>query len=113
MAEQEVIKHFKKSISVWSNDNYTLIKKVNEFLLEIFIIVFAISISIWLHSWEKKHEDHKKVQDFYNNANNGLLFQCGGTGPPSTGSSIVPVYTASQSFLNPRNIGSGNSVRCN
>ena len=55
MAEQEVIKHTKKLFSIWK-DSHGFWHKLREFVLEIFIIVFAISLSIYLHDRsEKKH----------------------------------------------------------
>jgi hypothetical protein len=59
MAEQEVIKHTKKIFTVW-NSSKGFWHKLWEFFLEIFIIVFAISLSIYLHdSSEKKHQRHE------------------------------------------------------
>ena len=59
MAEQEVIKHTKKIFGVWKSDNRFL-QKLGEFLLEIFIIVFAITLSIYFHDWsEQKHQRHE------------------------------------------------------
>ena len=50
MAEQEVIKHTKKIFKVWSNKEHILRHKLKEFLVEVFIIVFAVTISIWFHN---------------------------------------------------------------
>jgi hypothetical protein len=59
MAEQEVIKHTKRIFSVWKGDK-KFWHKVREFLLEIIIIVFAVSLSIYLHDVsEKKHQQHE------------------------------------------------------
>lgn len=59
MAEQEVIKHTKKLFGLWRNDNRFL-HKLGEFLLEIFIIVFAITLSIFFHDRsELKHQRHE------------------------------------------------------
>jgi len=59
MAEQEVIKHTKNVFSIWLS-NKSFWHKLKDFLLEIFIIVFAISLSIYLHDRsEKKHERHE------------------------------------------------------
>jgi hypothetical protein len=59
MAEQEVIKHTKKIFSVWGDGN-NFWHKVREFVLEIVIIVFAVSLSIYLHDRsEKKHQRHE------------------------------------------------------
>src|ERR1044071_8155043 len=59
MAEQEVIKHTKKIFGVWATNN-PLWHKISEFLLEIFIIVFAITLSIYFHDRsELKHQRHE------------------------------------------------------
>ena len=52
MAEQEVIKHTKKAYSIWGSKNSPF-HKIKEFVVEIFIIVFAITISIWFHKPER------------------------------------------------------------
>lgn len=59
MAEQEVIKHTKKIFGLWKND-HSFLHKLGEFLLEIFIIVFAITLSIFFHDRsELKHQRHE------------------------------------------------------
>ena len=59
MAEQEVIKHTKKIFGLWTTNN-PVWHKVAEFLLEIFIIVFAITVSIYFHDRsELKHQRHE------------------------------------------------------
>jgi len=59
MAEQEVIKHTKKIFTVWGS-NKGFWHKLGEFLLEIIIIVFAVSISIYFHDKnELKHQRHE------------------------------------------------------
>lgn len=59
MAEQEIIKHTKKSFSVWGGDK-NFWHKAKDFLLEIVIIVFAVTVSIYLHDRsELKHQRHE------------------------------------------------------
>jgi hypothetical protein len=59
MAEQEVIKHTKKVFQVWNEGSPSWWHKLKEFLLEIAIIVFAVTISIWFHDLsEKRHKQH-------------------------------------------------------
>jgi len=59
MAEQEVIKHTKKVFGLWQTNN-PVWHKIAEFLLEIFIIVFAITVSIYFHDRsELKHQRHE------------------------------------------------------
>ncbi|MGE5109186.1 MAG: hypothetical protein ACM3H8_16730 [Sphingobacteriales bacterium] len=59
MAEQEVIKHTKKIFGIWKTNN-SFLHKLGEFLMEIFIIVFAITLSIYLHDLSVlKHQRHE------------------------------------------------------
>jgi len=59
MAEQEVIKHTKKVFGLWKTNNPTW-HKIGDFILEIFIIVFAITVSIYFHDRsELKHQRHE------------------------------------------------------
>src|SRR6187549_1084859 len=64
MADQEVIKHTKKVYQVWKDGEQSWWHKLKEFLLEIAIIVFAVTISIWFHDLsEKRHKQHD-VKEF-------------------------------------------------
>ena len=59
MAEQEVIKHTKKVFGIW-NTKSSFWHKVSELLLEIFIIVFAVTVSIYFHDRsELRHQRHE------------------------------------------------------
>jgi len=59
MAEQEVIKHTKKVFGVWTTNN-PIMHKIGDFLLEIFIIIFAITVSIYFHDRsELSHQRHE------------------------------------------------------
>ncbi len=59
MAEQEVRKHTKKILGLWKTDN-PFWHKISELLLEIFIIVFAVTVSIYFHDRsELKHQRHE------------------------------------------------------
>jgi len=64
MAEQEVIKHTKKVYKIWHSKEHSLWHKIKEFLIEIFIIVFAVSFSIWLHDKSEHNHQQKEVKEF-------------------------------------------------
>jgi hypothetical protein len=64
VAEQEVIKHAGKLINTIKSKEHTLWHKVKEFFTEIFIIVFAVSLSIWFHSWSEHKSEQKQVKVF-------------------------------------------------
>lgn len=65
MAEQEVIKHTKKMYKIWKSKENSFGHKLKEFLLEIFIIVFAVSLTIWFHDISAKLHQEEEVRDFY------------------------------------------------
>lgn len=59
MAEQEVIKHTKKLFGLWKT-NSPFLHKTADFILEIFIIIFAITVSIYFHDRSVlKHQRHE------------------------------------------------------
>lgn len=59
MAEQEVIKHTKKLFGLWQT-NSPFLHKTADFILEIFIIVFAITVSVYFHDRSVlKHQRHE------------------------------------------------------
>jgi|ERR1017187_576372 hypothetical protein len=62
--EDEVHKHSKKLFDTMKNSKSSLSKKVKEILIEIFIIVFAVTISIWLHGWDEHRHQQKEVKEF-------------------------------------------------
>lgn len=63
MAELEVVKHTKKAYSIFYKDS-SAIKKLKEFLLEIAIIVFAVTITIWFHDMAEHRHQQKEVKEF-------------------------------------------------
>jgi len=64
MAELEVIKHSKKIYGVLKSDEPSWWHKLKEFLLEILIIVFAVSITIWFHDLSEKRHKRHDVKEF-------------------------------------------------
>jgi hypothetical protein len=64
MAEQEIIKHTKRLFKVVRNKEYSFWDKLKEFLLEVFIIVFAISLSIWFHNRSEHASQQEDVKQF-------------------------------------------------
>jgi Family of unknown function (DUF6090) len=72
MAEQEIIKHTKKVRKIWNSAEHTFWYKAKEFLVEILIIVFAVTLSIWLHSWSEHKHEQKQVITFLKGLQNDL-----------------------------------------
>jgi hypothetical protein len=64
MAEQEVIKHVKAAIEVTRDKTKRWQHKVLDILLEIGIIVFAVTLSIWLHNWSDSSKDKAEEREF-------------------------------------------------
>jgi len=64
MAEQEIIKHAKKAYMIFKSSNMSIKTKVTDILTEIVIIVFAVSISIWLSNWSERRHDRKEEKEF-------------------------------------------------
>ena len=58
MAELEVAKNLKKAVEIAKSEKHTWKDKLKEIALEIVIIVFAVSLSIYLHSWSE-HREHQ------------------------------------------------------
>lgn len=64
MADQEIAKHTKKIWSAMTASEHGFWHKVREMLLEIAIIVFAVSMSIWLHSVGEHRHEQAQVRSF-------------------------------------------------
>ena len=63
MAEQEVIKHTKKLFGIWGTSN-PILHKIGEFLFEIFIIIFAITVSIYFHDRSVLKHQRQETKEF-------------------------------------------------
>lgn len=65
MAEDEIIKkHTKAAYKAWRDPEKDWKHKLKEILLEVLIIVFAVSISIWFHNWSESIKDHNEEKEF-------------------------------------------------
>ena len=63
MAEQEVAKHTKNLLGA-ATGTHPLAHKLREIALEMAIIVFAVSISIWFHSMGEHRHEQAQVRTF-------------------------------------------------
>ncbi|MES2759002.1 MAG: DUF6090 family protein [Pseudomonadota bacterium] len=63
MADQEIAKHTKLMWRIMTAE-HGFWHKAREMLLEIIIIVFAVSLSIWLHSVGEHRHEQKQVKTF-------------------------------------------------
>ncbi|GAB2860960.1 hypothetical protein GCM10027277_32000 [Pseudoduganella ginsengisoli] len=64
MAELEVAKHGKNVIHMAVAKEHGIGHKLREIALEIAIIVFAVSISIWFHSMSEHRHEQQQVKSF-------------------------------------------------
>jgi hypothetical protein len=80
MAEDEIVKHTKKVYSIWFSKEHNLLHKISEFLLEIIIIVFAVSISIWFHNRSEHAHQQTEVKQFLQGLKSDLNHDIGEIG---------------------------------
>lgn len=64
MAEQEIAKHTKKVVQVLGDREHGIAHKLREMALEIVTIVFAVTLSIWLHGLSEHSHQQKEVRSF-------------------------------------------------
>ena len=64
MAEDEIAKHSRKIYKTWFNKELSIWHKISEFLIEITIIVFAVTISIWFHNMSEHKHQQEEVKQF-------------------------------------------------
>src|ERR1700710_1021420 len=62
--QEEVAKHTKKIYQTVTKPGHTILEKLKEVAGEIFIIVFAVTLSIWLHSWSDQRHEEQEVHEF-------------------------------------------------
>ena len=65
MAEDEIIKHTKKAFSVMQSKEHGWLHKLKEIGIEFIIIVFAVTVSIWLHNLSEERQDKKEEREFF------------------------------------------------
>ena len=64
MAEDEIRKHTKAAIGAMHNEDKSIGGKVKDVLLEVAIIVFAVTISIWFHNLSDKSHERREEREF-------------------------------------------------
>lgn len=70
--QDEIIKHSRKIQKTVKSSGHSLGEKVKEIILEIGIIVFAVTLSIWLHSRSEHKHQQAEVSIFLGNLKNDL-----------------------------------------
>lgn len=64
MAELEVAKHGKNIVHLAGANQHPLAHRIREIAIEIATIVFAVSVSIWLHGWSEHRHEQQQVRSF-------------------------------------------------
>jgi hypothetical protein len=65
MAENEIVKHTKKAITIIKSPGKGFKHKLGEIFVEIIIIVIAVNVSIWFNNWSEKQHDKKEEKEFF------------------------------------------------
>ena len=74
MSEEKIIKHTGDAARALLKKDVSWMKKLREFFFEIFIIVIAVSITLWFHNWnDHVHEKHL-ARDFLTGIRSDLQF---------------------------------------
>jgi hypothetical protein len=64
MSESEVSKHIKRTYKIWKKPGINWKEKLTETIVEILIIVFAVSLSLYLERWREKQHDRQIEKNF-------------------------------------------------
>jgi hypothetical protein len=70
--QEEVTKHTQKIYKTAKNTEHTFGEKAKEIIIEICIIVFAVTLSIGLHGWSEHRHQQEEVSVFLTNLKNDL-----------------------------------------
>jgi hypothetical protein len=62
--QDEVTKHTRKIFQEVKNREHGFWEKTREIVIEILIIVFAVTLSIWLHNWSDHRAEQKQTEEF-------------------------------------------------
>jgi hypothetical protein len=66
MAEDEIIKKHTQAVYASITDpGKKWFHKLKDILQEVLIIVFAVSVSIWLHNWSEERKDRREETEFF------------------------------------------------
>jgi hypothetical protein len=71
--EHEILKHSRKIVHILKKNTQSFIKKAQDIVVEIVIIVFAVTFSIWLHGKTEHNKEQKEVKTFLSNIRKDLI----------------------------------------
>jgi len=64
MAEDEIRKHANNAIKIMKDKEAGWWHKLKDIFIEVLIIVFAVTVSIWFHNWSDKMQEQKEEKVF-------------------------------------------------
>lgn len=62
--DQDIAKHTKRTIEILGSREHGILHKLREMALEVVTIVFAVTLSIWLHGVSEHHHQQQEVRTF-------------------------------------------------
>ena len=62
--QEEITKHTRKIYHTMKSPGHSFFEKLKEIVIEIFIIVFAVSLSIWFHGWSDHRREQAEAAEF-------------------------------------------------
>ncbi len=62
--QDELVKHTKNIYNEIKNPGHSFMEKVKDVIMEILIIVFAVTLSIWLHNWSDHRREQREAAEF-------------------------------------------------
>jgi hypothetical protein len=71
--QDDIIKHSKKIFSTVKSKEHNFGVKVKDIVIEVSIIVFALTLSIWLNNWSQHRSQQKEVRVFLTNLKKDLV----------------------------------------
>jgi hypothetical protein len=71
--QEEVSKHLRKIYVIAKKTRHSIGEKIREILIEIFIIIFAVTLSIKLHSYSEHKHQQKETKEFLLDLKDDLL----------------------------------------
>ena len=62
--EDKIVEHAKEAIHSLTDKKKSWKEKIGSFLWEILIIIIAVNLTIWFHSWSDKRHEQAQVKEF-------------------------------------------------
>jgi hypothetical protein len=72
MSEEKIIKHTENAVHIVTSKEKKWKEKVKDIFLEIIIIVFAVSITLWFHNWNDRVHEREMEKNFLIGLRNNL-----------------------------------------